>query len=311
MVRYQNGTLPHALLYSGVRGLGKHQLAQSFVHILLCEQMGEHACGHCHACHLLKVGHHPDLYTIGLEDKSAVIKIDQIRYVIDRVQCTAQLGGYQIVLIDPAEMMNRSASAALLKVLEEPPNKVLFILVSHQLGRLPATISSRCQSVLFSVSMSDSLLAWFQSQSGIGRQQAIQVLRLACGGPLLALQWVSDDYFLLKDRLLVTLLTLLREDENPLDMVKKFLKESIESVIYMIWMILKDSLWIKYQATQAVIFQEDLIALKKISVSCDKNKTLILLDIFQQAYICLTKGIHLNHQLLLEKLFLSIASYHD
>ncbi|MCE3590347.1 DNA polymerase III subunit delta', partial [Escherichia coli] len=77
------------------------------------------------------------------------ITVDEIRRVTHFLNRTAHDGAWRIVIVDPADDMNRNAANALLKTLEEPPQRTLFILISHSSGRLLPTIRSRCQSIRF------------------------------------------------------------------------------------------------------------------------------------------------------------------
>lgn len=101
-------------------------------------------------CHLFEQGSHPDfmLLTPGQDEdtgnarKLLQIKIDSVREVLQFSQITSHRGGLKVIVINPAESMNVQAANALLKVLEEPPQNVVFILVSSQKDRLLPTIKA-------------------------------------------------------------------------------------------------------------------------------------------------------------------------
>lgn len=152
--------LPHALLLIGQKGLGKFALAREFAASLLCEQTTPEgrACGKCQACHWFEQGHHPDFRLLqpealaetleveeGKKKPSQQITIDQVRALDEFLGVGSHRGGLNIVLVNPAEAMNRNAANAILKILEEPPAKILFLLVSSEPARLLPTIRSRCQ----------------------------------------------------------------------------------------------------------------------------------------------------------------------
>lgn len=140
--------MPQALLLMGPRHVKVTDFSKRLAWELLC-QSTDPLCGQCAACHLLQAGNHPDLVTIFPDPKGGLIKIDQIRALQEEVYLTPKCGERRIILIDPADKMNEASANALLKILEEPPPAVNFILVVEQFGTLPATIMSRCSQMVF------------------------------------------------------------------------------------------------------------------------------------------------------------------
>jgi DNA polymerase-3 subunit delta' len=195
------GHLPHAVLLTGPRGVGKLALAEAWGKTLLCESptaAGE-ACDRCEACHWFDSETHPDWLHLTLEEKegkdgdtrlATEITVDQARQATQFAQLSSFRGGRRIALIEPADALNRAASNALLKVLEEPPLNTVFILVSHQVRRLLPTLRSRCHRQ--DIGLPDSSLAtdWLKTQ---GVEQADVRLALAGGSPLAALAWQEEE----------------------------------------------------------------------------------------------------------------------
>jgi DNA polymerase-3 subunit delta' len=185
--RADNGTLPHALLLCGPAGLGKRTMTEAFVRARLCESPRDgNACGSCRTCKLLAAGTHPDRMLVTLEENPKTHKmrteivVDQIRDLSSRLAMASQLGGWQVVVIDPADAMNAAAQNALLKTLEEPTDASLIVLVADQPSRLSATIRSRCQRLDFAVPSHDEALAWLSAR---GVESAETVLAAAGGNP--------------------------------------------------------------------------------------------------------------------------------
>ena len=171
--------LPHALLIHGPEGIGKSVFGTALAHALLCESpTGVAACGKCSACLWLEAGNHPDLRVLepaGPETTdtdeqtapakgSAHIVIEQVRELADFINISSHRGGAKIVLIRPAEALNVNAANALLKSLEEPPAGVFFILISHRLHFLPATIRSRCRHIPLASPESGAAAEWLSAQ---------------------------------------------------------------------------------------------------------------------------------------------------
>ena len=204
--------LPHALLISGQRGIGKFDLARKFAESLLCENptVDAQACGACSACGWLAQGNHPDFRLLqpealgeavsedseagGKKKPSQQITIDQVRALDDFLHVGTHRQGARIILINPAEAMNRSTANSLLKSLEEPIASTLFILVTSESERLLPTIRSRCQSLHISQPAQSRAEQWLR-QAGVN--EAARWLALAGGSPVLAVELGSEERALL------------------------------------------------------------------------------------------------------------------
>ena len=137
------GKLPHALLFSGMGGVGKVALAREFAKILNClhPQAGD-ACDGCASCLKTRGGNHPDL--VWIKSDGATIKLDQIRSLKQRLSFRPFEGKWRIVVIENAQDLREEAGNALLKLLEEPPKQNLFLLTALEPQMLLPTIVSRC-----------------------------------------------------------------------------------------------------------------------------------------------------------------------
>ncbi|MES2858494.1 MAG: DNA polymerase III subunit delta' [Pseudomonadota bacterium] len=215
------GHLGHACLIVGPAMLGKRVLAEHLARRVLClspHADGE-ACGACRSCRLFAArsqfepleirpdgalaqpwGHsaHPDLVFVGYEVNAKTgkprteIVIEQIRALSEKLSLTPQLGGAQVVIVDPADAINYSAFNALLKTLEEPqPGRYLWLLSSNP-ARLPATIRSRCQRLELRLPPRAESLAWLHN-SGHAANVAEEALDASRGHPGLAHHWASGD----------------------------------------------------------------------------------------------------------------------
>ena len=178
--------LPHAILLSGIQHSGKARLAMALARLLLCKQpRNGHNCGDCHGCELSRSGSHGDFRWLQPEGTSRVIKVDQVRQLVEFTGKTASLGLRKVVVLSPAETMNIAAANALLKSLEEPSPETYIILVCHRLQGLPATIRSRCQTVKLAMPAREPGLAWLDLLTG-SRSDSERALDLARGQVLLA-----------------------------------------------------------------------------------------------------------------------------
>ena len=171
------GRLGHGLLICGPAGLGKREVALALADHVLAQGDATHAT---RTRQLIAAGTHPDLQLVSfIPNKSGdklrtEIVIEQVREITDKLALTPQYGVAQVVIVDPADAINRSAANALLKTLEEPqPGRYLW-LISSDPARLPQTIRSRCQRLEFAAAAARStgLAAAAGPQRSIGARSA-------------------------------------------------------------------------------------------------------------------------------------------
>jgi|GEM_PF-313126 len=175
---YKKNSIPHAMIFSGLEGIGKTTMAFRFARFLFKhgkaagnDDQGGLFGGNADSlpqevgsldvdpsdpvCRLMASGGHPDFLHISRKfDKSkgrqdAVLKVEAIREVEPFLRKTASEGGWRVVIVEDADTMNRNAQNAILKILEEPPANVLIILIAHRPGMLIPTIHSRSRRIQF------------------------------------------------------------------------------------------------------------------------------------------------------------------
>lgn len=136
------GTFGHAYLFTGSRGIGKTTCAKILAKAVNCpnEKEGE-PCGECEICRGIDDG---SLLDITEMDAASNRNIDDIRDLRSEANFTPAVAKYRVYIIDEAHMLTKEAANALLKIMEEPPEHVIFILATTEVHRLPATILSRC-----------------------------------------------------------------------------------------------------------------------------------------------------------------------
>jgi DNA polymerase-3 subunit delta' len=184
--------LPNAWLFTGAAGIGKLAFAEHLARSLLCDRPDAalNPCGECEACRWLANAGHPDFRRLtpageDADEKSArrlpLIRIEAVREMIDFAHLTAHRNGRRVILVEPAEALNPAAANALLKILEEPPRDVLFLLVAHAPQRLLPTIRSRCRPFQLSAPTHEQALGWLREQ---GVADAENELAYHGGAPL-------------------------------------------------------------------------------------------------------------------------------
>lgn len=141
---FGSGRLGHAFLFSGLRGVGKTSVARILAKTLNCtdEHHTDEPCGQCGSCRDVDEGRSLDVVEM---DAASHTGVDDIRELRESVMYAAAEGKYKVYIIDEVHMLSKNAFNALLKTLEEPPPRVIFILATTEPYKVPVTIQSRCQ----------------------------------------------------------------------------------------------------------------------------------------------------------------------
>lgn len=143
----ESGKISHAYLFAGSRGTGKTSTAKLLAKALNCvDGPTAHPCGKCDSCVAISAGSSLDVIEM---DAASNRGIDDIREIRDKVAFATVEGKYKVYILDEAHMLTKEASNAFLKVLEEPPGHVIFVLCTTEAHKVLPTIQSRCQRFEF------------------------------------------------------------------------------------------------------------------------------------------------------------------
>ena len=176
---------PHAVMLIGAPGVGKRAAADWIARQRLTPDAGPGL-----PTFPFTVLEHADMHWLAIPEDKKTIGIEQIRALIADLNLTSYEGRGKVAVIDPANEMTASAANSLLKTLEEPPGDALLILVADRVGKLPATIFSRCQRIEMPIPSEESALSWLeQKQPGAAW---VEALRMSGGGPLAAVAALGD-----------------------------------------------------------------------------------------------------------------------
>jgi DNA polymerase-3 subunit gamma/tau len=143
----KSGRIAHAFLFSGVRGVGKTTAARILAKALNCrDAISPEPCDKCVSCEEIRAGNSVDVQEI---DAASNRGIDDVRELRESARYGTARDRYKIFIVDEVHMLTKEAFNALLKILEEPPSHVKFILATTEYQRIPRTITSRCQKYEF------------------------------------------------------------------------------------------------------------------------------------------------------------------
>ena len=132
--------MTHAWMFTGPPGSGRSSAAVAFAQALICPNQG---CGTCNECQSAATGGHPDVEVIRTEGLS--IKVEEIRELLTRVAWAPSMGGWRVVVMEDADRLTESAANALLKAIEEPGTRTVWLLCAPTLHDVLPTIRSRCR----------------------------------------------------------------------------------------------------------------------------------------------------------------------
>jgi len=307
--RIAQENLPHALLLTGRRGVGKLQFARQLADLLLCSESQIAPCGQCKGCRLIAAGTHPDLKVIQPPEDKNVISVDQIRELTHYLSLTALCGGYQVILIAPADAMNVNAANSLLKTLEEPPSNTLLLLMTDRPSALTATIRSRCQVINFEKPAHESALAWLKNQQPeLDPKAAETVLELADGAPLRAVEMATQGAISQRTEMLDDLEQIAAGRCDPIEIAKKWLKLGKKESLYWVYGWLVDMVRMKVANQPPYIANADVAPrLSKMAATIELPLLYKRLDQVSEA-LRLADNQSLNAELLLEGVLIGWTS---
>ncbi len=186
-----DGKLSHATLLTGPSGSGKKSWARILAQSILCaDESTVEPCETCNSCRNYKSGNHPGLFFI--EPDGRRIKIEQLRTIREKFYLS---GGKKVCLMDDAEKMTAETASSLLKILEEPPADLYFILIAEEPRFLLDTIVSRCQRYTLYPLRCEEVKELLIKEKEISEEKADLLARISGGLPGRAFQLADDEAF--------------------------------------------------------------------------------------------------------------------
>lgn len=180
----KTGTLVHAYLLTGPRGIGKTSTARLLAKAINCKALKEgEPCNECESCLDISAGRSLDVIEI---DAASHTGVDDIRDLIDKARLAPSKAAKKVYIIDEVHMLSKSAFNALLKTLEEPPAHVVFIMATTEIHKVPATIISRIQRFDFKRASKPEIIDNLKKVAGAEKieidDESLDVIALAANG---------------------------------------------------------------------------------------------------------------------------------
>jgi DNA polymerase-3 subunit delta' len=223
---FKSGSAGHAYMLSGEADTGKRHFAMMLAEYLLCRQpLADAACAVCSVCLLNAAGNNPDLLSIEPEEGSKQIKVDQIREIRQFLETRSHGFGKRVIILDTAESLGISSANALLKGLEEPPQDVIFLLISDRPKAVLATISSRTQVFRLPRPERSEVLAWLLTSGTVQSAADLElIIDLAQGRPFVARAILESGTASQLQEIGDTLLSIAQGKDYPVAVASRFSK---------------------------------------------------------------------------------------
>lgn len=167
--------LTHAWLFTGPPGSGRSVAARAFAAALLCPNRG---CGECPSCRQVTAGTHADLLLVRPDGLSYGVR--QTRDLVLKSAASPVYGGWRVILFEDADRATEQAANALLKAIEEPPPRTIWLLCAPSAADLPTTIRSRCRLITLRTPPTAAVAAILERE-GVSQERALNAARAALG----------------------------------------------------------------------------------------------------------------------------------
>lgn len=326
--------IPHALLFTGIEGVGKYDAAITFAMACNCAGLDSGQlsgneidysdinhqdkeqttlglpCGCCRACKKIQSDNHPDVLSI--RPTGSFIKIDQIRALYQTLTMKPYEARYRVVIVAEAHRMNPAASNAFLKVLEEPPDQTVLILIAEKRSDLLKTVVSRCQNIKFNPISRNTLTAMLAEKEGNSSEDAFVLATMSKGSlskarAMSRMGWIDHRNWLIKAIGLDQREAMAAKPAGFLFSVSAQLaenKDTLEDYLEMIKSWLRDLIIFKYQP-EKIIHQDCATTIKNISKKFTVNALLHKIESVQSTQLAIQRS-NTNAKLAVDILMLKL-----
>ncbi|MBI4278614.1 MAG: DNA polymerase III subunit delta' [Armatimonadetes bacterium] len=300
----------HAYAFIGPSGVGRTAVALAFAQLLNCERRGTmEACGACGPCRKIREGIHPDVRVIPGEEGKA-IGIDEVRALKHDAVFAPYEGRWKVYILRDAETMSPPAANSLLKLLEEPPERVVLILIAESTGSLLPTVVSRCQLVRFTPARTAQVEQALVDRHGIPPERARLLATLAGGRMGQALRWAASPEVLeARDEILDLIARL--DDADPAACLEAAdalsrRKEDLDRLLDVIYLWFRDAvIWQETQDPEMIVNVDRRHQLAEAAARLSSAELRRRMDAVEAARAAIRRNA--SARLALETFFLTLA----
>jgi DNA polymerase III subunit delta' len=184
--------IPHAYMFVGPSGVGKHKTAAELASLLNCCRQEQDSCSVCPSCLKINKRVHPDVFFITVKQGKQNIPVEEIRQLSTRLSLRSFESRFKVAILD-ADYLSEEASNALLKILEEPAEDTIFVIIASDQGVVPDTIISRCHIIRFMPLSKQDIAAILVDEFRVDEKQAVFLSCLSGGDIKKALRFKQKD----------------------------------------------------------------------------------------------------------------------
>ena len=289
--------ISNAYVFEGIKGVGKKLCAHYFAKALVCVS-DDVPCGICSMCIQAEAKTLPDIITLIKDKDKTQIGVDNVReQIISEVYLKPRNAKRKIFIIEQGDDLSIEAQNALLKVLEEPPAYVTFIICVTSKEKLLSTVLSRSQTVSFFPLPCEVVEKYLLDKTEISKEEAAVLSGLSQGSIGVAMELAQDS--LKKERIEKALINLINLKKNSLrirEMVD-FLteeKENIEEVVDFLLTFIRDCVMVKTDLEKNIVFSNHLSDIRVFTQNITKKKLILAYDKLSNLKISLKQNLNFN-----------------
>lgn len=292
----EKGRISNSYVFEGIGGIGKRLCAEIFARSIVCESSNK-PCDACPSCKKAKTYNHPDILYLEKPKDKASIGVDDIREkILNEVYLKPYLSDRRIFIIDDGDALSVEAQNALLKVLEEPPDNVSFIICVKSTDRLLNTVLSRSFVVSFFPLSSHEIYSYIKNDN-IQDKDIELIARLSQGSIGEARELLQNDDTLLLFENSVKSTVALKGDASQIRETADFLiedKENVQKKVDFMQTFIRDCVFVKSNLEDLVIYKNKLSDMRVFCGAISKKGLVSAFDEITDFKLKLTQNLNYN-----------------